>query len=173
MQTPSGAAADPAEALLYREVLRSPWWLWLLVAFLAGSLGVAYGYALGDSAGWAVGLFSFAVAGIGLWRWATPIEVSRSELRVGPARLPLVYVGDCQALSVEQSRRARTVDADARAYLVLRTLVTARSARIDVIDPVDPHPYWLVSTRRPQDLVSSLNEATQAGTAARNGPATR
>jgi hypothetical protein len=47
------------------------------------------------------------------------------------------------------------VDADARAYLLLRPYLK-RGVRVDIVDPDDPTPYWLVSCRRPEDLVSAV-----------------
>ena len=52
------------------------------------------------------------------------------------------------------------MDADARAYLLLRPYLK-RGVRVDITDPADPAPYWLVSSRRPDALVSAL-EATRA-----------
>jgi hypothetical protein len=46
-------------------------------------------------------------------------------------------------------------DADARAFLLLRPYLK-RSVRIEVTDPEDPAPYWLVSTRRPEELAGAL-----------------
>jgi hypothetical protein len=40
-------------------------------------------------------------------------------------------------------------DADARAYLLLRPYLK-RAVRVEITDPADPTPYWLVSTRHPK-----------------------
>jgi hypothetical protein len=47
------------------------------------------------------------------------------------------------------------VDADARAYLVLRPYVK-RAVRVPLLDPDDPTPYWLVSCRHPDRVLSAL-----------------
>jgi hypothetical protein len=50
------------------------------------------------------------------------------------------------------------VDADARAYLLLRPYVK-QSVQVPVEDPADPTPYWMLSTRRPHDLATAITEA--------------
>jgi hypothetical protein len=47
------------------------------------------------------------------------------------------------------------VEADARAYLLLRPYLK-RAVRIEITDPADPAPYWLLSTRRPDQLAGVL-----------------
>ena len=58
-------------------------------------------------------------------------------------------------LDAAASHRVAGVDADARAYLLLRPYVK-RSVQVPVQDPADPAPYWLVSTRRPDRLAAAL-----------------
>ena len=64
-------------------------------------------------------------------------------------------------LDAEDMRRQAGVDADARAHLVLRPYVK-RGVRIEIVDPADPTPYWLVSMRRPERLVEALVAATRS-----------
>ena len=54
-------------------------------------------------------------------------------------------------LDADATRRAAGVDADARAFLLLRPYLK-RSVRVEITDPADPAPYWLVSTRHPDEL---------------------
>jgi hypothetical protein len=51
--------------------------------------------------------------------------------------------------------REAGVDADARAYLVLRGYCGG-AVKVEVDDPGDPTPYWLVSSRRPLQLAAAL-----------------
>lgn len=89
----------------------------------------------------------------------TRITVDEHELRVGKAHIELGYVGHCQALDQESTRRVAGVDADARAHLVLRPYLK-RSVRVTIEDRNDPTPYWLVSTRHPDRLAAALNEVS-------------
>jgi hypothetical protein len=53
-------------------------------------------------------------------------------------------------------------DADARAYLLLRPYVR-RAVRIEITDPRDTTPYWLLSTRHPERLAAALSSAPVDG----------
>ena len=46
-------------------------------------------------------------------------------------------------------------EADARAYLVLRPYVRT-AVQVDLADPADPAPYWLISSRHPKRLADAL-----------------
>ena len=63
------------------------------------------------------------------------------------------------ALDADGVRRQAGVDADARAFLLLRPYLK-RGVRIDITDPADPAPYWLVGSRRPEELVEALTRLT-------------
>ena len=55
------------------------------------------------------------------------------------------------------------MDADPRAHIVQRTWIP-ESVVVTVADPADPHPYWLVSSRRPVHLADAIRRArTGAG----------
>ena len=81
----------------------------------------------------------------------------------GPARLPLGVVGDVEALDAGQMRHARGPGLDARAYLCLRGWVPA-GVRVQLRDPADPAPYWLVSSRHPAALAAALSAAARSAT---------
>jgi hypothetical protein len=86
------------------------------------------------------------------------VSVHEGLLRAGRAQVPVSVLGEPVALDAAQTRRLAGVDADARAYLLLRPYL-ARSVRVPVEDPADPAPYWLLSTRHPARLVVALAAA--------------
>jgi hypothetical protein len=145
------SAGDPT----FRERLWPSWWLWLVTFVLAGTLGIAVGVAAGAGAGWIVALGGLGVTWWALWRGAWVVAVEAAELRVGPVRLPLSSIGRSAALDAAAARRLRGVEADARAFTVLRPWITT-GVRVDLLDDVDPTPYWLVACRRPQALAEAL-----------------
>lgn len=89
------------------------------------------------------------------------IAVDASQLRAGNAQIPLEFVGDVRALDTEEMRLTAGRDADARALLVLRPYLK-RGVRIEITDPADPTPYWLVSCRHPDQVVKAV-EASRVG----------
>ncbi|MGE0817350.1 MAG: DUF3093 domain-containing protein [Candidatus Nanopelagicales bacterium] len=148
-------------AVAYRERLHAPWWVWLLGTVLTASLGVAYGFRLGAGPG----LTTFAVAEAllaALLLLTSPlVVVDDVAFQAGRARLPLRHVARVATFDAARTREARGAKADPRAYLCLRGWIRT-SVLVEVDDPDDPHPYWLVSSRRPRDLAPVLAAARDA-----------
>ncbi|WP_235736129.1 DUF3093 domain-containing protein [Nocardioides alcanivorans] len=88
------------------------------------------------------------------------IEVADGELRAGRAHIPLALLGETTPLDPEAARRLAGVEADARAFLLLRPYLK-RAVKVTVSDPADPTPYWLVATRHPQRLAKVLNSVSE------------
>ncbi len=139
----------------YRERLWPQWWVWILVGALAAVLGTAYGAAYDALLGWAIFAVAALIGAAFLVLTAPAVHVDGREISAGIARLPLEHVGDVQALDSTALTEVRR-RGDARAYLVLRPWSSSRGVQIEVRDDEDPHPYWLVSTRRPDQLVAVL-----------------
>lgn len=89
------------------------------------------------------------------------VGIDDNHLRAGRAHIPLELVGAVTVLDAEALRRLAGRDADARAFLLLRPYLK-RGVRIDIADPADPAPYWLVSCRRPEALAAALESARQS-----------
>ncbi len=92
-----------------------------------------------------------------VWRYGHGVRVSVDDdgLHAGPARLEAAHVGAVDALDRAATRHLLGPGANARAWLLVRPYVRT-AVRVDVADPADPTPYWLVSTRHPQALVTAL-----------------
>ncbi|PSL39433.1 Protein of unknown function (DUF3093) [Labedella gwakjiensis] len=105
--------------------------------------------------GFVVGVFLYAGC-VGLYAIAgVPVEVTDTELRAGRARIELDFVGGATAFTGADATSQRGPELDARAWLLLRGGVPG-VVRVDIADPKDPTPYWLISTRNPDRLVSEL-----------------
>ncbi|GAA4931379.1 DUF3093 family protein [Actinomycetospora succinea] len=77
------------------------------------------------------------------------------ELRAGPAHLPVSQIGRVDVVTGEAKREALGPQLDPEAFVLHRPWV-GPVVRIEVIDPDDPTPYWVVSTRRPEELLAAL-----------------
>jgi hypothetical protein len=151
-----GMTADsrrPTSAL-FAERLRPGPSVWVVTVGLAGMLMISFvplglGLALGVGA---AALVAGAVLGLAT---APRVEVADGELRAGSAHIPLDLLGPARVLDREATRHELGPALDARAYVCLRSWIPA-GVRVEVRDPLDPTPYWLVSTRRPQALVAVL-----------------
>ena len=83
------------------------------------------------------------------------IRVADGVLHVPGARIPLDQLGGVTPLDREGTRRVRGPLAEPRAFVVTRPWLSS-SVKVQVEDPEDDTPYWLVGTRRPQDLAAAL-----------------
>jgi hypothetical protein len=101
----------------------------------------------------AIGLYGAIVA---LLIATTPtIEVTATTFRAGRARLPVKFVAHVTPFTGADATEQRGPKLDARAWLLLRGWLPGL-VRVDLDDPSDPTPYWLVATRRPAELAAAL-----------------
>jgi len=123
---------------------------------LVASLWLALVVAVPGILAWSVSALCLAllVALLGAYG-AAPVRVDAATFQAGRARIDGHHLGRVDTLDAEATRRLAGRDADARAYLLLRPY-RKRAVRVEVIDPRDPAPYWLVSTRRPDELTAAL-----------------
>ncbi|HVK30823.1 MAG TPA: DUF3093 domain-containing protein [Nocardioides sp.] len=153
-----------SSAVAYSERLRVPlrWWaqstmfiatVWLaLVIPLHKQPWVAHGATLALLALLALFLRSYGDA---------RLVVGDGWFRAGRARIEVVHLGPAEALDGEATRHVSGPGADARAFLVLRPYLK-QSVKVEITDPADPAPYWLVSSRHPQALAGAINAARGA-----------
>ncbi|MDP1876068.1 MAG: DUF3093 domain-containing protein [Actinomycetota bacterium] len=140
----------------YRERLLPRWWAWLVSGAMVAMLAIAYGGALGLAAGVAVGTLGGALVGWLLWITSPEVAVDAAGLHAAGAVLPPWALGPATVLDRAGVARQRGPGSDARLYVVLRPWSAARGVLVEVRDPQDPHPAWLVSSRRPELLAAAV-----------------
>lgn len=154
----------------YAERLTVPLRWWVQGTMLVVSLWLATVVALPGIVAWSVTAVGLVLmAAVLLSYGAARIEVDRGRLRAGRAGIELRHLGEATALDADAARRLAGRDADARAYLLLRPYLK-RAVRVDLHDPADPAPYWLLSTRHPDALARAIT-AARGPVAPQGGPA--
>lgn len=149
------ATLDSHEVFVERQWPSAAAWL------LAPGVGLFAGLAIfpvSDVAAGAVFLAVTVTIAIVLGRTAERIAVTDGidpGLRAGRAFLEAWHVGEVTELDRDRSREVLGPGADARAFLAHRGWIPT-AVRVEVLDPEDPTPYWLVSTRRPRELAAAL-----------------
>ena len=143
------------EHVVYTERLWHSAGMWFVALVMTVSLGIAYGSAYGTNLGLIVGVVASTAAIFGLLKNTPTIRVDEINFQVGRARMPLRYVGKVQILDETQSRRARSTHAHKDAYFQLRGGVK-QTLIVEITDESDPHPYWQISTRNPEELAGKL-----------------
>ena len=150
------AGHEVQHVVQHDERLRVPLRWWVQSTMLLATLWLAMVVAVPGLLAWAVtaGLFAVMVAALTSFGSAR-VVVRDGVLSAGRAHIEARFLGAAEALDAEATRRVAGREADARAFLLLRPYVK-RSVRVRIVDPADPAPYWLVSTRQPDRLVQAL-----------------
>jgi hypothetical protein len=144
------------EATAYDERLGVPLRWWVQGTMLVATLWLALVVALPGPAAWVCSGIALALlAALLLSYGGARVSVADGWFRAGRARIEGVHLGRVSALDPEETRRVAGPEADARAYLLLRPYLK-RAVRVEIADPDDPAPYWLVSSRRPEELARAV-----------------
>ncbi|AEE46277.1 DUF3093 domain-containing protein [Cellulomonas fimi] len=129
-------------------------WGWVLLVVFTLMLGVVL-LPVDATLAAVVGLVALG-AGLAVTVALTPtVRVADGSLRAGSARIPLSLLGTVTELDADALRRELGPDLDARAHVCLRGWIRS-AVRVELLDPQDPTPYWLVSTRRPHELAQAI-----------------
>jgi hypothetical protein len=140
----------------YRERLSVPVRWWIIAAAAVGTLYVITAVPAGPIAGTAVaGIAAALLITLFIRYGGAVVEVDAQKLQAGRASIEREYLGKVEVLSGEAARNAFGRDCDTAAYLVLRSYLRG-AVRVEITDPQDPAPYWLIATRRPDQLAAAL-----------------
>ena len=140
----------------YEERLAAPpvWWL----AGLGVAVLLAAGIHSGGTGARAVVPYVVLPAVAAAWLASASrgrITVVDRVLHVPGARIPVDALGGVTPLDPEATRQVRGPLAEPLAFVTTRPWLPA-AVRLQVEDPEDDTPYWLVGTRRPQELAAAL-----------------
>ena len=125
---------------------------------MAASLSLAVWAAIGIYAAITISLIQLGLLIFTAQRTALEITVTKGWLLVGPAAIERAFIYNFKALEFKEYKRIRGVDADPASYLQIRFWVST-AIKIDLRDPKDKTPYWLISTNRANELAKVLNVA--------------
>ncbi|MFJ3956591.1 DUF3093 domain-containing protein [Arthrobacter sp. NPDC090010] len=127
-------------------------WIIVIILSMAGILVLA-------PIGWGYGIAAAVVLFLGqataLYLSTPLVEVTPTHFRAGKATIERRYLSHAEAFSGDEAFQERGPRLNGLAFLCLRGWVDP-VVRVDLNDPEDETPYWLVSTRRPQQLLKAL-----------------
>jgi hypothetical protein len=140
----------------FREVLRPSAWMYLIAAFMIPTTVLVMA-PINLTLGIVLSVVVYVAIVIPMLTTSPSITVTTTELRVGKAHISRELISTVSAYSGDYAVAARGTQLDARAWIFLRGWINP-VVRVDITDPDDPTPYWLFSTRRPEELVAALRE---------------
>ena len=136
-------------------MLRPPIWVLAFIYFMFLSLVIAIWAAFDTTAT----MVAFAISTLAIPFIAksltSRILVDQNELRIGKAHIDLKYLGKVTVLDSDAMRLMRTRDADPAAFLAIK-FWASKGIKIEVIDPRDATPYWLITSKRGEKLAALL-----------------
>ena len=140
----------------FREVIRAPFWLIAFIYFLFISLVVAVWAAIGNQPAFITWVVLTVLIVLIAVKTTLVIEVDENELRAGPAHIEVKYLGQATALDSKEMGRLRTRDADPASYLIFR-FWRSTGVKVELNDPRDKTPYWLITSKQNIELAEILN----------------
>lgn len=138
-----------------------PAWWWLLLAAIT-ALVIVLAVLLG--ARWWLWLLAVVVPALFAWLFVTVgrerIEVESDgqgggTLYAGRARLPFDAISRSAVVPATAKQAAMGRQLDPEAFVVHRGYIPTMVIVV-LDDPLDPTPYWLISTRDPEGLAAAL-----------------
>jgi hypothetical protein len=145
----------------YDERLTVPLRWWVQGVMFVATLWLAMVVSMPAALAWGLTAAILALLALAFSAYGSArIVVEQGHLRAGRARIEAAFLGTAEPLDAEAARPVAGVVADVRAYLVLRPYLK-RAVKVEITDPADPAPYWLLSTRHPDRLAAAITRLNQ------------
>jgi hypothetical protein len=145
---------------IYREELRPSAWMYFAAMFMIPTT-ILVCAPMSIWLGIVLAAVIYSGIALAMYFSAPAIVLTPTHLQVGKARIERRFIAASSAFSGSYAVAARGVDLDARAWMMFRGWINP-VVRVDLNDPSDPTPYWIFSTRRPEELVRVLRDAPAA-----------
>ena len=145
---------------LYRERLWATPWLYISTLLVIPAVILVFA-PINVVVGIVTAIVFYAAIVVALIVSAPTVRVTKDEFVAGRARIPLTLIGEPVGYKAEEARLELGRRLNARAWMLIRGWIKP-VVKIPLLDAVDPTPYWLVSTRNPDQLVRVLDEARLA-----------
>ena len=145
---------ETRQAPIFNENLLPSWPTFVWAAILFPSAYLVF-LPISEIVGLLIGLTLTILVWMAMIFGSPKIIVDAGELRVGRAHIPVALLSNCREIEPEFCFAERGPALDARAFVRFQVGVKPL-VRLEVNDPVDPTPYWLIATRKPAALIAAL-----------------
>jgi len=108
-----------------------------------------------------IGAGAAAVSAAWLWSLAAKVVLTAATLQVGRAQIEIGALGEVEPCSQAQMTSYMGPGSDARSFVLTRPWIRT-GVYIEQLDPRDPTPYWLFSSREPEAFTQALAQVRAA-----------
>ena len=141
--------------MIYREKLWPNPWMWIIAAGVSGA-GILVFAPISAAAGFTAAAVLFVIIAVLLVLSTPTIVVTGDALTVGRATIERKFIGAVEQFRGSEATAERGTRLNGLAYLCIRGWIDP-VVKLEIIDPSDNTPYWLTSTRRPDELTAALS----------------
>ncbi|NUL44916.1 DUF3093 domain-containing protein [Cellulosimicrobium funkei] len=145
---------EAPDRVLYEEKLRPSLWIWLMALMISG-LSILVFVPIGLEIGLVAAVVVFVIIAILLSLSTPKIQVTERSLQVGRAGIERRHVGAVTGYRGDDATHQRGPALHGLAFMCIRGWIDP-VVRIQIEDQRDRTPYWLTSTRNPEQLVTVL-----------------
>lgn len=148
---------------MFDERLSVPLWWYLPAAGLGVLLGAEVHMGYPGFRSWIgyVVLVPLCLAVL-WWLGRSRVRVRERTLSAGDRSVALHHVGRTDVVARPDKQQALGPDLDPTAFLLHRNWI-GPVVRVEITNPEASEPYWVLSSRRPDDLVAALQAGRRAG----------
>jgi hypothetical protein len=148
------SSPKPSEAIVFQERVRPNFGTFLATAALIPAITL-----VSEPFDFRIGLIIGSVLVLAIW-WtmfflSPVIRVREKSLSVGVVSIPRSLLGRIEVIAKDQIFQERGPKLEPAAFKVFQGTVKT-AVKIEISDPSDPTPYWIISTRKPIQLASAL-----------------
>jgi hypothetical protein len=140
----------------YRERLWPSPWVFIATALVIPASLLVF-LPISTTAGIVCAIVLYGAIVVTLLVTTPSVDVDDALFTAGRARLPRTAIADATPFTGQEATAERGTHLDARAWLLLRGWIPG-VVKVQLDDPSDPTPYWLVSTRHPSELAAALKK---------------
>ncbi|WP_423917203.1 DUF3093 domain-containing protein [Frigoribacterium sp. 2-23] len=143
----------------YRERLLPPLTVFLATALLIPATLLVF-LPINEVVGVVAAIVFYVAAVLALVLTSPVLTIDAEGFAAGRARLYPHEIGEAVAFTGSAATAERGPRLDARAWTLFRGWVKP-VVKVSLTDESDPAPYWLVSTRKPDEVVRGLDGIRQ------------
>ncbi|WP_459793256.1 DUF3093 domain-containing protein [Arthrobacter sp. AD-310] len=152
---PVPSSSSTGAPVIYREKLWPNLWMWIIAAGVSGA-GILVFAPISAAAGFTAAAVLFVIIAVLLVLSTPTIVVTGDALTVGRATIERKFIGAVEQFRGSEATAERGTRLNGLAYLCIRGWIDP-VVKLEIIDPADNTPYWLTSTRRPDELTAALS----------------